>query len=404
MHSELIRALVVFAIALVFSTATTPAVTRLAHQKGYLDIPDHRRVHVAAIPRLGGVAIAMAFLLTGLLVALGPLQSELKFFQPARSGWLLATGSLIVFGAGLYDDIKGIGAKIKLFWQIVSATVAYAAGFRIEVVWIPGVGELNISAVSLLATVLWIVAIINALNLIDGLDGLAGGVAFFACVSNALVGHLYNNPMVVLLSSCLAGAISGFLVFNFNPAKIFMGDSGSMFLGYWLATLSLLGASTKTSTTVAILVPILALGLPIFDTLFAIARRFIERRPIFSPDRGHIHHKFLDMGLTHRRAVLILYSFSMVLAVAAVAAAMGRDVEVGLTLLGFSVVVWAIFGTLGSGRFLKRQRVSEEPRAVIRSEITLKQGVSVELDPEPFPHPAPQAATGTLGRADSSLS
>src|SRR5262249_52489320 len=159
---------------------------------------------------------------------------------------------------------------------------------------------------SLPITVLWITGIVNAINLIDGLDGLAAGIVFFAGLTNFVVAYMHGALMVALFMSAMLGATAGFLFHNFNPARIFMGDSGSYFLGYVIATSSLLGSMQPTSTTVALLVPMLALGVPIFDTLFAIVRRFLERRPLFSPDRGHIHHRLVDMGITHRRAVLIL--------------------------------------------------------------------------------------------------
>ena len=212
-------------------------------------------------------------------------------------------------------------------------------------------------------TILWIVAIINAINLIDGLDGLAGGVAFFACVTNFVVGAISHDSLVMLLSASLGGALLGFLLFNFNPASIFMGDSGSMFLGYVLATIGILSNSTKSSTTVAILVPLIALGLPIIDTLFAMVRRVLERRPIFSPDRGHIHHQLLAMGITHRGAVLTLYGLSVLFTGGAILVSLGRSWQVGSALFLLSAAVIGVVRSMGNFQIaLRRWRRHERVR------------------------------------------
>ena len=211
----------------------------------------------------------------------------------------------------------------------------------------------------------WIVGIVNALNLIDGLDGLAGGVAFFACVTNFVIGYVGGNWLVCLVAATLAGAIIGFLFHNFNPATIFMGDSGSMFLGFVLATMSIVGAgSQKGTTAVAILVPILALGLPIVDTLFAMGRRFLERRPLFSSDRGHIHHRLLDLGLTHRRAVLMLYAASVLFTLVALAVYLGRSWQVGVALVTLVIMLTGtvrVVGALNSSlvRHSQKERTRE---------------------------------------------
>jgi UDP-GlcNAc:undecaprenyl-phosphate GlcNAc-1-phosphate transferase len=187
---------------------------------------------------------------------------------------------------------------------------------------------------------MWIVGITNAVNLIDGLDGLAGGIVLFAGPTNFVVALLSHGPFVAMTMAALSGAVLGFLFFNFNPARIFMGDSGSYFLGYALSSAVLVGsASQKTSTAVGLVVPCLALGVPIFDTLFSVVRRFLERRPVFAPDRGHIHHRLLDLGLTHRRAVLLIYALSGVFCIAAVALKVGREWHVGVAIAVLCLVV-----------------------------------------------------------------
>jgi UDP-GlcNAc:undecaprenyl-phosphate GlcNAc-1-phosphate transferase len=226
-----------------------------------------------------------------------------------------------------------------LYVQIAAAIIAYSCDFRIEVIALPVVGNLSMGIFSLPVTILWIVGIINAINLIDGLDGLAAGVVFFAAVTNFIVAYIAGNVIVGLMMASTLGAVLGFLFYNFNPARIFMGDSGSYFLGFVLATTSLLGSMQPTSTAVSLLVPILAMGVPIFDTLFAMVRRFLERRPIFSPDRGHVHHRLLDMGITHRRAVLILYGVSVVFTIAAVGVSLGKSWQGGIAIVSASVVL-----------------------------------------------------------------
>jgi UDP-GlcNAc:undecaprenyl-phosphate GlcNAc-1-phosphate transferase len=207
--------------------------------------------------------------------------------------------------------------------------------------------------------VLWVVGITNAVNLIDGLDGLAAGVVFFAGVTNFVVALSLGRQFTALAMAAMLGAVLAFLFYNFNPARIFMGDSGSYLLGYVLATTALVGPTGKATTAVSLLVPVVALGVPIFDTLFAMVRRALERRSLFSPDRGHIHHRLIDLGLTHRRAVLILYGVSVVLTIASIAIYLGRAWQVGVALLAATVVMLGLVrfvGYFSLAMFVKRQR------------------------------------------------
>jgi UDP-GlcNAc:undecaprenyl-phosphate GlcNAc-1-phosphate transferase len=321
-------------LALIVTAMMTPLVRHLALAIGAVDEPTARRVHTRSIPRMGGIAIVVGFFAP--LVALFSLHTGMArtiLAQP-KTIVALALGSLVIAGLGLLDDMVGVGAKRKLLVQTLAACIAYAGGLRIEAITLPFTSTISLGWLGLPVTILWITAIINALNLIDGLDGLAAGVAFFGCATNFVVAYLNNNLLICLFSAALGGAILGFLIYNFNPATIFMGDSGSMFLGFSLATISLLGsASQKSPTVIAILVPLLALGLPIMDMLFAMLRRFLERRSIFSPDRGHIHHRLLDLGLTHRRAVLVLYGLSLMFTLVALAIHLGRSWQIGAALL-----------------------------------------------------------------------
>jgi UDP-GlcNAc:undecaprenyl-phosphate GlcNAc-1-phosphate transferase len=345
----MISALTAFVMALAVVVFATPLVRRLAVDVGAVDRPgERRRVHARVIPRLGGLAIVLGFFLP-LLVLFG-VETEVArqfFADPLRVVGLVA-GGLLITGVGVFDDVKGVRPWTKLGVQVAAACVAYSCGYRIPAVSVPFFGHLDMGIFALPVTALWIVAIVNAINLIDGLDGLAGGVAFFACVTNFVVGWLNQDPLITLLSASLGGAVLGFLLFNFNPASIFMGDSGSLFLGYVLATTSIAGNYVKSSTTVAILVPLIAMGLPIVDTLFAMVRRFLEKRPIFSPDRGHIHHRLLGMGINHRRAVLILYALSILFTTGAILIAMGRRWQIGSALLVLSLAVIGVVRALGN--------------------------------------------------------
>ena len=361
----MISAVFAFAVAMIVAIVLTPVVRKLATELGVLDLPNDRRIHAGAIPRLGGLAIVVAFFVALLsLFATGSAVSGLFLTHPMRALGL-AVGGLFISTIGILDDARGLRAWHKLWAQCLAGTIAYVCGFRIDAVTLPFIGNLEMGVFGIVVTVLWIAAITNAINLIDGLDGLAGGVAFFACVTNFVVGFINNDVIVMLLSASLGGAALGFLLFNFNPASIFMGDSGSMFLGYVLATTSILGNTVKSSTTVAILVPFVALGVPIIDTLLAMARRFLERRSIFAADRGHLHHQLLAMGLTHRRAVLLLYALSILFTVAAIAVSIGRNTTVGAALIVITIAVVGVVRAIGNFDVaLRRWRRKERIRPV----------------------------------------
>ena len=377
----MISALTAFVMAIAVVVLATPLVRRFAIDVGAVDRPgEKRRIHARVIPRLGGLAIMLGFFVP-LLVLFG-VETEVArqfFADPLRVVGLVAGGVLII-GVGVFDDVRGVRPWTKLGVQVAAACVAYACGYRIPAVSVPGFGHLDMGVFALPVTVLWVVAIVNALNLIDGLDGLAGGVAFFACVTNFVVGWLNHDSLTSLFSAALGGAVLGFLLFNFNPASIFMGDSGSLFLGYVLATTSIAGNYVKSSTTVAILVPLIAMGLPIVDTLFAMVRRFLERRPIFSPDRGHIHHRLLGMGINHRRAVLILYALSILFTTGAILLSMGRRWQIGSALLVLSVAVVGVVRALGNFQVSMRRfrRAGSRTREAIVERMRVAVPIALE--------------------------
>lgn len=367
------HALEALIIALLVVALLTPLVRLLALRMGAVAQPGGRHVHQTVIPRLGGLAIAVGFCAAiGVLYFTAPDIAAQFRAIPARLVGVVV-GGIAMCAVGVIDDTRGIRAIYKLMLQIMVAVFAYGCGLGISAIHLPLVGNIHLWALSLPLTVLWIVGVINAVNLIDGLDGLAAGVVFFAALTNIVVAWLSVAPVVAVLSGAIAGSVVGFLIYNFNPARIFMGDSGSYFLGYVLATTAL-NASQKNATAVSLLVPIMALGVPIFDTLFAMVRRFLERRPLFSPDRGHIHHRLLDMGLTHRRAVIIIYAVCGIFTVAAIGVSLERTWQVGAALLGASLAMVGLVRFVGYFEYL-HLRIRQKARIRSRDVELLRRGV-----------------------------
>lgn len=296
-----------FFIALIVSYAVTPGVKKLAIRIGAIDKPDERKVHTHVIPRLGGLAIYIGFM-AAVLYSM-PVFSE--FF-----GFLLGAAAIVLLG--IWDDIRNIPAKVKLAGQIVAAAIPVAYGVQIEWVTNPFGTILIIPEwLAVPVTVFWIVGFTNTVNLIDGLDGLAAGVSVIASISMFFMAVSMNQYLPAMILVAMSGAALGFLQYNFNPAKIFMGDTGSMLLGYTMAVVAVLGL-VKTAATVALIVPIIALGVPIMDTLFAIIRRKMSGVPVFQPDKGHLHHRLLALGMTQKQAVLSMYMVSVLLGFVAV--------------------------------------------------------------------------------------
>ena len=302
----MLQYVVPFIIALVVSYLLTPGVKKVAIKVGAVDRPNARKVHTHVIPRLGGLAIYIGFMAAVLFCV--PLHHELI-------GMLL--GCTAIVAIGIWDDICNIPARVKLVGQIAAACIPVAFGIQIE--WLTNpFGDILVlpEVIAIPVTIFWIIGFTNTVNLIDGLDGLAAGVAFIASISMFLLAVNLNQFLPALIIVSMAGAALGFLQYNFNPAKIFMGDTGSMLLGYTLAVSAVLGL-VKTAATVALVVPIIALGLPILDTTFAIIRRRMSGVPIFQPDKGHLHHRLQALGMTQKQAVLIMYFVSMMLGIVA---------------------------------------------------------------------------------------
>ena len=344
-------AAVAFILSMLCGTFLTPLVRRLAHRFGALDhARSSRKIHGHPVPRLGGIAIVISFYvpMVGLMLFHGGV--GLLFLSEREQVIGLFVGGLIIALLGLYDDLHGANAWKKFAVQFLVAGILFQLGFRFDVLANPFGEPIHLGWANLPFTLFWIVGVINAMNLIDGLDGLAGGVALVAVVTTFLVSLQRGHPLMMLFSSALAGSILGFLFYNFNPASIFMGDSGSMFLGFVLATTAM-QTNQKASTAVAVMIPCIALGLPIMDTLLAIGRRAIRGRPLFQADKEHIHHKLMDRGLTHRQAVLVLYGFCTVLGAAALVLTYANSSQSALLLVVLAVVAFVFLRTLGYVRF-----------------------------------------------------
>jgi UDP-GlcNAc:undecaprenyl-phosphate/decaprenyl-phosphate GlcNAc-1-phosphate transferase len=298
-----------FILSFFAAMLVTPVVRRKASEWGAIAQPDSgRHIHSRPTPRLGGVAIYIAFIATLLCVPfLGNMVSDSFRANLLKFVALLAPATFI-FIFGVYDDFRGASAPLKFTFQILAAVMVYAAGFRIENLSTPFGDHLSLpTLLSFPATIMWIVVITNAFNLIDGIDGLAAGASVFALFSILVFSVAQGNPEISLIAVVLVGSVMGFLRYNFNPATIFLGDSGSMFLGFLAAVLSLAG-SQKGSTIVAIAIPLVSFGLPVTEAGLSLARRFVSGKSLFAGDRGHIHHKLLDRGMTQRQAVILLYA------------------------------------------------------------------------------------------------
>ncbi len=310
---EIIFLALTFVVAFVFSFAATPIVYRLAFKIGAIDVPkDKRRMHKKPIPRLGGLAIIFGF---GVAMCC--------FGQISRSLAAMLVGAGIIAIMGVVDDCKNLNAKFKFIIQIIAAIIVIVGGnVRITVLTNPNIFSDNPYLVlpwwlSDIATILWIVFITNAVNFIDGLDGLAAGVSAIMSVSLVFIAVRLGEYHVAVVGLAIMGACFGFLPFNFNPAKIFMGDTGSTFLGFILATLSIQGVF-KSYAIISFAVPLLILGLPLFDALFAMIRRVYHGQSPMTADRGHLHHRLIDMGFSQKQTVFILYAISGVLGITAV--------------------------------------------------------------------------------------
>ena len=318
---------IAFLLAFIVSFMVTPYSIKVAQKIGAIDVPkDKRRMRTKAMPKLGGVAVIIGFLVSIVyLISIMSIEGSIYLFDEnlyLKKLIGIGIGIIIITITGILDDTISLTPLQKLVGQFLGAIVVVLFGVKINNINISYFVSLGLSnKISIVATIIWIVGITNAINLIDGLDGLSSGIALISCISLLIIFALNDSPMIaILMITSLIGALVGFLPFNFAPAKTFIGDTGSNFLGFILSIVSILGTA-KTYTAVVIALPILALGLPIFDVICAIVRRFIKGKSIkaiFKADRGHLHHRLVDNGFSQKQTVLILYTISAALGLFAI--------------------------------------------------------------------------------------
>ena len=337
--------LITFVLAFIIAFSSTPIARKLAFKLGAVDVPkDDRRMHKKPIALMGGAAITAGFLVSVLFSTLLPA----KMFTPNLDLIGMLTGISIISVMGVLDDVKTLRSWVKLIFQLAAAfAVVFIADTRIMGITNPFVeaGFTNFpEPVSYILTILWIVGITNAINLIDGLDGLAAGVASICALSLFFVSILRTDLgeatkiYTLVLTAALAGSTLGFLPFNFNPAKIFMGETGSAFLGFALGVITIQGG-LKTYAAISIAIPLLVLGMPLFDTVLAIFRRISSGKSIMSADRGHLHHKLIDMGLSQRQSVVVMYTASAALGLCAIVLASRGVISAIILLLAVAVFI-----------------------------------------------------------------
>lgn len=389
--------LVAFLLAISVSATLTPVVTFIAHKMNWLDRPtEARKVHRVPVPRLGGVAVVIAFLapVAGLAIYTNRISEIL--YSDSKLVFGLAVAAAVIVVLGVYDDLKGADARLKLSVQTAVALFLWVVGFRIEQVGHPFGDPLQLGLLSLPVTWLWVVGIVNAVNLIDGLDGLAAGISLFATAVLFGVAYWDHEVVLCLLTASLAGALIGFLFFNFNPARIFLGDSGSMFLGLVLAVVSM-WTQRKAATAATLSVPLLALGLPILDTTLSFMRRLLAGRSPFSADKEHVHHRLMAIGLNHRGAVLTMYTTSAVFCLGALALLKNDPVTQTIVYVTVGTVCIVLIRKIGFLRLPDKVRTSIERVDAVRTAVrTAARRIRSASDPEQA-LAALGPALGTLG-------
>lgn len=364
----LINVLVALVAALVMSFALTPVVKTFAQKIGAIDNPgEARRVHSHPIPRMGGLAIFLGFILSVILFA--------EITRPVQ-GILL--GAIIIVVVGAIDDIVSLKASVKFVMQIIAALVAVYHGVLIERIMNPNIfstaESISLGFFAIPVTVIWIVAITNSVNLIDGLDGLAVGVSAIDSLTMLVIALVVSEGNIAIIMAALAGGCIGFMPYNLNPAKIFMGDTGALLLGYVLASVSVMGLF-KFYAVVSFAIPFLVLAVPLFDTVFAFFRRLLRGQNPMAPDRGHFHHRLIDMGLSQKHAVAILYCVSAILGLAAVLLATENTMKAFVLVIAFCIAG-------GLGAFIMRDKLLAAKASQKASKVQSKDEPPMEVSDE----------------------
>jgi UDP-GlcNAc:undecaprenyl-phosphate GlcNAc-1-phosphate transferase len=336
------------AIAFLLALLLTPLVRNRAIALGLVDKPDNvRKTHESPIPRVGGIGVIAAYIIAIAFIAFAPYRNlTIDLPRGIAASLALAPAAGVVFLTGLADDLWGLRPWQKLAGQVVAALLAYWAGFGVQVFRGQPLGEW----ISVLVTVVWLIGCSNALNLIDGMDGLAAGVGIFATMTSLVAALVHGSVELAIVTAPLVGALLGFLRYNFNPASIFLGDCGSLLIGFLLGCFGALW-SHKSATVLGMTAPLIAMAMPLLDTGLAVVRRFLRRQPIMSADRAHIHHRLLDQGLTPRRAALLLYAGCGVAAVLALLQDMTNERFGGLIIILFCAGAWMGIQHLGYAEF-----------------------------------------------------
>ena len=326
------------------SLLLTPVVRDLVRRWGFVDNPGARKVHTRPVPRVGGFSVAFAYLASFAVLLLVGSRGGDMIWSAQPEIWRLVPAAVVIFCVGLYDDLVGLSPWWKIAGQVAAAGLAYADGLRVQ-----GFGGHELGHWwSFPATILWLLLCTNAMNLIDGVDGLATGVGLFATMTTLIAALLQGNFGLALATAPLAGALLGFLRFNFNPATIFLGDSGSLFIGFLLGCYGVIW-SQKSATLLGMTAPLMALAIPLLDTTLAIIRRLLRRKPIFAADNGHIHHRLLAQGLTPRKVVLLLYACCALGSISSLAM-MNRNYS-GVVIIAFCAITWIGVQHLGYVEF-----------------------------------------------------
>ncbi len=383
-------ALMTFFCAMAIALCVTPFVARWSSRKDICDYPSSRRIHLACIPRAGGIALFFSFIITYLIFL--PFVSDQGIsFLLHREQISFIIGACCIFGLGLWDDIKKLSPWIKFSGQIGVGLLVWFGGINVELLSVTLYQGIALpSWLSLLVTVFWVVLLVNAINLVDGLDGLAAGICLFVSITLLSLCFISHKPLLVVGFSALAGSCLGFLRYNFNPASVFMGDCGSYLLGYLLAALTIQGAM-KSQATVALLIPVIALGVPLLDTLLAPVRRFILGKKMFRPDQGHIHHILLKLGYSQRRVVMMIYGVTIFCGLIALAFVFAKDQFASYVLVVPGIFIFLTVKKLGYLEYIAADKIwgwlrditdeaglSNERRSFLNIQMQIMQSSSVD--------------------------
>ena len=371
----LLIAVALFFGALAFSLFFTRKVRNLAKRHHWVTGPvQQHHLHTAPVPRFGGVAVYGTFISVILLLLLASRLLHFGLGFPARNVLWVVVPATLVFAIGVADDIWSVSPRSKFAVQIAAALILFVGDFRVMSLPLFFGHHVFAWMGALPLTVLWVLWITNAFNLIDGLDGLAAGSALLSTLAVFTVSLINQNALIAVLTVSLAGAILGFLKYNFNPATIFLGDSGSLFIGFTLSALALVGGG-KTSTLVAVSVPVISFGLPILDTIIAVMRRFLNGQPLFSADRQHIHHKLMERGFSHRQVVILLYGVSAACGLLSLFILVPGPRAVAVVFLVGAAGIWFGVQYLGYPEFLELGRVARrtvEQKQVIKNNLAIR--------------------------------